>query len=60
MYSQQMLRVNHDEWLRYAATRRLLKQAAAEASEYERPSGRTRPQRRRLGALGVRRRISHA
>ncbi len=28
MYSQQLLRINHDEWLRHAETRRLIKQAA--------------------------------
>lgn len=27
MYSHQLLRVNHDEWLRYAETRRMVKQA---------------------------------
>jgi hypothetical protein len=29
MYSQQLFRVRHDEWLRYAETRRLVKQVAA-------------------------------
>ncbi len=29
MYSQQLLRVNHDEWLRHAETRRMVKQAVS-------------------------------
>jgi hypothetical protein len=40
--SNQMLRVHHDEWLRYAETRRLIKQAAASAQA-------STPARRRLG-----------
>jgi hypothetical protein len=38
--SHQMLRVNHDEWLRYAETRRLIKQALAS------PQASARPRRR--------------
>jgi hypothetical protein len=60
MYSQQLLRIQHDEWLRYAESRRLIKQAAAEAREPERPRRRMRPQRALFGALGLRRPVSHA
>jgi hypothetical protein len=38
--SQQLLRAHHDEWLRQAEIRRLVKQAAAE------PAGSTPPARR--------------
>jgi hypothetical protein len=58
MYSQQLLRINNDEWLRYAETRRLVKQA--EARETERSHQRARPQRVRFGALGLRRSLRRA
>ena len=29
MYSQQLLRVQHDEWLRHAETRRLIKESVS-------------------------------
>jgi hypothetical protein len=57
MYSQQLLRVNHDEWLRYAETRRMVKQARSEARESAR---RIRPQRVGFGALVLRRPLRHA
>jgi hypothetical protein len=60
MYSQQLLRVHHDEWLRHAETRRLIKQAKAEARHAGRPRTRVRPRRALLGALGLRRPVSHA
>jgi hypothetical protein len=60
MYSQQLLRVHHDEWLRYAETRRLVKQAAADARESVRPSRRARAQHGLFGGLGLRRPVSHA
>jgi hypothetical protein len=47
--SNQMLRVNHDEWLRHAETRRQVKQAAA----LSRGSARA-PRRLRIGRLGLR------
>jgi hypothetical protein len=43
--SHQMLRVNHDEWLRYAETRRLISEARAASRGSARASGR-RPFRR--------------
>lgn len=58
MYSQQLLRVHHDEWLRYAETRRVIKQAAAEARESAQPRRRTRSHRALLGALSLRRPLS--
>ncbi len=56
MYSQQLLRINHDEWLRAAETRRLVKQAR-EASQ---PGRHVRPPRPRFGAIGQRRPLRHA
>jgi hypothetical protein len=56
MYSQQLLRVNHDEWLRAAENRRLVKQARESAQ----PSRHASPQRPRFGALGLRGRLRHA
>jgi hypothetical protein len=56
MYSQQLLRINHDEWLRTAENRRLVKQARESAQ-----LGRhARPQRTHLGALALRRPLRHA
>ena len=60
MYSEQLLRVNHDEWLRYAESRRMVKQAAAEAREAARPRRRSRRQRVLFDVLGLRRPVSHA
>ena len=60
MYSQQLLRVNHDEWLRHAENRRLVKQARAEARESARPRRRVRPQRALFGGLALRRPVRHA
>jgi hypothetical protein len=60
MYSQQLLRANHDEWLRYAERRRLVKQAAAAAREAARPPRRSRPRRARFGGLGPRRPFRYA
>jgi hypothetical protein len=40
--SNQMLRVNHDEWLRYAETRRLIKQASVSSPGAARRSRRLR------------------
>ncbi len=59
MYSQQLLRVNHDEWLRYAESRRMVKQASAEARETDRPGRRSGPQRPLFGGL-PRRPLRHA
>lgn len=39
MYSTQMLRVQHDEWLRHAETRRLVKRAASERNAGAAPRG---------------------
>ncbi len=60
MYSQQLLRVHHDEWLRAAESHRMVKQARAEARETAPSHRRTRPQRVRFGALGLRRPLRHA
>jgi hypothetical protein len=60
MYSEQLLRVNHDEWLRYAERRRLVKQATAEAREAARPPRRSRPRRALFGGLGPRPPLRHA
>jgi hypothetical protein len=60
MYSHQLLRVNHDEWLRYAESRRLVKQAAAEAREAARPARRSRPRRALFGGLRSRRPFRYA
>jgi hypothetical protein len=60
MYSQQLLRVHQDEWLRYAETRRRIKHAAAAERQSARPRPRTRPQRALFGALGLRRPVRHA
>ncbi len=60
MYSQQLLRAHHDEWLRYAEARPLVKQLAAASPGSAR---RSRQRRRRLGlmrGLGLRRPVSHA
>ncbi len=59
MYSPQLLRVHHDEWRRDAETRRLIKQAAAEART-ARPRRRARPRRDLFVALGLRRPVGHA
>jgi hypothetical protein len=59
MYSQQLIRVHHDEWLRYAESRRLIKQAVAEARQAESQRRRARPQRVRF-ALALRRPLRHA
>jgi hypothetical protein len=51
--SHQMLRVHHDEWLRYAETRRMIKRAQAETRASSAKSARSsarRPQFR-LGRL---------
>jgi hypothetical protein len=56
MYSQQLLRINHDEWLRAAEDRRLINQAR----ELGQPGRRVRPERSRFGALALRRRLRHA
>lgn len=60
MYSQQLLQVHHDEWLRQAQARRLVKQARAEARETARSHRRSGPQRVLFGALGLRRPLRHA
>jgi hypothetical protein len=39
MYSPQLLRVHHDEWLRHAETRRLIKQAAVSGRNVATGSG---------------------
>jgi hypothetical protein len=56
MYSQQLLRVNHDEWLRSAEQRRLVKQARESAQ----PNRHAGPQRPRFAAHGLRGRLRHA
>ena len=53
MYSQQILRVNHDEWLRYAESRRMVKQARETAR-------RLRPRRIVFSAPAPRRPLRHA
>jgi hypothetical protein len=55
--SQQMLRVHHDEWLRYAETRRLVSQAKAEPRQ---ESGRIVRGQPRLRALRLGRPVGHA
>jgi hypothetical protein len=60
MYSQHLVRVHHDEWLRYAETRRLVKQVQAQARQSARPRRRVPSPRVLLGALGLRRPVSHA
>jgi hypothetical protein len=55
--SQQMLRVHHDEWLRYAETRRLVSQAKAERAPESHRIVRRRP---RLRAPRLGRPVSHA
>jgi hypothetical protein len=60
MYSQQLLRVHHDEWLRHAESRRLVKEARAEARETEPSHRRAGTQRVRFGALGLRGPLRHA
>ena len=60
MYSHQMLRAHHDEWMRSAEARRLAKQLAAASP---RSARRPRQRRRRLGlvrGLGLRHPVSHA
>ena len=57
MYSQQLLRINHDEWLRHAETQRLIKQAKA-VSRGSAP--RARHGRRPLGGLALRSPLRHA
>jgi len=56
MYSQQLLRVNHDDWLRAAENRRLVKQARESAQ----PGRHVRPQRPRFATLALRRPLRHA
>ena len=56
MYSQQLLRVNHDEWLRAAEQRRLVKQARESAQ----PNRHASPERPRFVAHGLRGRLRHA
>lgn len=60
MYSQQLLRIRHDEWLRYAESRRMVNQARAEARETAPSHRRARPKRVLFGALGMRRPLRHA
>jgi hypothetical protein len=60
MYSQQLLRIHQDEWLRYAETRRLVKQAAAEARGTKPPRRRMRRRRALFGALALRGPFRHA
>ncbi|MGN6869398.1 MAG: hypothetical protein ACTHMY_13445 [Solirubrobacteraceae bacterium] len=60
MYSQQLLRINHDEWLRYAETRRMVKQARAAARQNAPARRRTQPQRSLFGGLALRRPLRHA
>jgi hypothetical protein len=62
MYSQHLLRVHHDEWLRHAETRRLVNEAKAHARQpgSERSRLRTRPQRALFGLIGLHRPVSHA
>ena len=58
MYApQQLLRVNHEEWLRHAETRRLIKQATALSGESA-PASRRR--RIRRPALNFGRPLRHA
>jgi hypothetical protein len=56
MYSEQLLRVHHDEWLRQAEARRLVKLAHSNAQ----PQRRSRPRRDRFSAVGLRRPLRHA
>jgi len=58
MYSQQLLRVTHDEWLRHAEARRMVKQARAEARETARPCRRQHSAP--FDALRLPRRVRHA
>ena len=60
MYSQQLLRINHDEWLRYAENRRMVKQARDEARQNARSHRRSRRPRALFGPLGLRRPLRHA
>jgi hypothetical protein len=55
--SQQMLRVQHDEWLRYAEMRRLVRQAKAEPRSKSRRILRRQP---RLRALRLGRPVTRA
>jgi hypothetical protein len=55
--SQQMLRVHHDEWLRFAETRRLISQVKSERRPESRRGARRQP---RLGALRLGRPVRHA
>ena len=58
MYApQQLIRVNHDEWLRYAETRRLIKQAALSSGAAPRTRRRLRIRR---PALNLGRPLRHA
>jgi hypothetical protein len=60
MYSQQLLRVHHDEWLRAAETHRMVKQAKAERRDAAQSARHTHPQHVRFGGLGLRRPLRHA
>jgi hypothetical protein len=60
MYSQQLLHINHDEWLRYAEKRRLVKQARAAARQNAPAPRRSRPQHALFAGLGLRGRLRHA
>lgn len=55
--SQQMLRLHHDEWTRYAEARRLASQAKAERSRPSRRRDRPQP---RLRALRLGRPVGHS
>jgi hypothetical protein len=56
----QMLRVNHDEWLRHAEVRRQIKQAAAESRASAQAAGRGRRELGFLRGRGLRRPVSPA
>ena len=60
MYSEQLLRVNHDEWLRYAESHRLVKQARSEARETAGSRRHPGPERVLFRAFGLRRPLRHA
>ncbi len=58
--STQLLRVHHEEWLRHAETRRLIKQSAAASSRSSRRGRRPGRSRGLLRGLGRRRPVSSA
>jgi hypothetical protein len=60
MYSQQLLRAHHDEWLRYAQTRRMVRQASAAARQTPRRRRGARPLHALFGGLTLRRPVRPA